>query len=65
MHENLKFSAKVSMVFMKLTQYGSVKGEREKGKGFEYILYPFPLTLSPDHKENEKCLSEPYWKLTY
>ncbi|WP_340089213.1 hypothetical protein [Nostoc punctiforme] len=43
-------------------QYGSVKGEREKGKGFEYILYPLPLTLDPDHKESEKCLSEPYWE---
>ncbi|AUB44196.1 hypothetical protein COO91_10419 (plasmid) [Nostoc flagelliforme CCNUN1] len=43
------------------SQYGSVKGERGKGKGFEYILYPLPLTHSPDHKESEKCLSEPYW----
>ncbi len=23
-------------------QYGSVKGERGKGKGFKYILYPLP-----------------------
>jgi hypothetical protein len=28
------------------------KGERVKGKGFEYILYP--QTHSPDHKESEK-----------
>ncbi|OKH35174.1 hypothetical protein FACHB389_13000 [Nostoc calcicola FACHB-389] len=31
-------------------QYGSVKGERGKGKGFKYILYPLPLNLFPDHK---------------
>ncbi|MEJ6481023.1 hypothetical protein N0Y54_06680 [Nostoc punctiforme UO1] len=36
-------------------QYGLVKGERRKGKGFEYILSPSPLTLSPDHKESEKA----------
>jgi len=33
-------------------QYGSVKGKRKKGKGFEYILYPLPLNLFPDHKES-------------
>ncbi|MBD2532735.1 hypothetical protein H6G97_25385 [Nostoc flagelliforme FACHB-838] len=29
------------------SQYGSVKGEREKGKGFEYILYPFSRNPIP------------------
>ncbi len=42
------------------SQYGSVKGERGKGKGFKYILYPLPLNLFPDHKGTSYCLSEPY-----
>ncbi len=43
------------------SQYGSVKGERAKGKGFKYIQIPLPLNLFPDHKGSSYCLSEPYW----
>jgi hypothetical protein len=42
-------------------QYGSVKGETEKGKILNTFFTLFPQPDSPDHKESEKCLSEPYW----
>jgi len=51
------------MTISVLCQYGSVKGERAKGKSFKYILYPLPLNLFPDHKGSSYCLSKPYWVL--
>jgi hypothetical protein len=43
-------------------QYSSVKGEREKEKGFKYIQLPLPLNFFPDHKGSSYCLSKPYWQ---
>jgi hypothetical protein len=45
-------SANKAVEDLQATQYGSVKGERERGKGIKnsFTLYPLPFPHSPNSK---------------